>query len=748
MSHTEHTYNPLDDAKVVWHMKTTQANPAIFNLTEHGSVALNQQLDGDDYLQSLKHGGDGFASVLDGKSWFSVDEDISKTLRPESNEISLYIRTWTESGGTLFFSDFMALALRSDGWVIGFLGTKTTTGKVFREMPLCIIDREGWLDLLVRVGNGKMDFFCNGILKCSIPINFGLCSPFDDELLIGGYMCDKPDGCYRWTSPEHLYKGKIDTVALWGHSLTDNQIALISNVESLSIPSKKEQIDQVVQDYNAFFDASINKDITSCSTLWESMCSLGKQDPWRPTYHLTQPFGCIFDPAGAYYYEGKYHVFSYRNIYSLLTYCSLDHYVSDDLIHWTEWPIAPWADNDLDVYAIYLMNHFIDDNGVPRILYTGQGKQGKYGILARSFDGLVSYEDKKAILTQYNHDGHIWKEDDTWYAITSKMYGGKDREDFGDAVMLWASPDLENWQEKGEIFAQPIYPDSSCFGDRDGFMEFPYLLFMGDKDVLMLGGHPVRYWVGRYDRQKFKFIPDKSHGQLLDYTNPFHCFNPLCVDMKGPGGTPRRIIMALYADIRGCFGGLPWSGVHAMPRLLKLEGDHLRQDPLPEMQSLRGDRYLRQNITVKPNTSGYVSKRGDTLEIIADFEPVDARRFGLELRVSQDRTSFVRVYFDTTTSEYCIDGRVPDSHGALNLAAGKGAPTYIGTGKPVRMHVFLDRLLVETFVNGQTCTTLATDINAKNIGLDLFCEEGTVQCTRLEIYDIASGNPSLRPVSF
>ena len=57
-------------------------------------------------------------------------------------------------------------------------------------------------------------------------------------------------------------------------------------------------------------------------------------------------------------------------------------------------------------------------------------------------------------------------------------------------------------------------------------MEFPYLLSFGNKDVLMLGSSPVRYWVGWFDREKLKFIPDQSHCLLLDYSNPFHCFNP------------------------------------------------------------------------------------------------------------------------------------------------------------------------------------------------------------------------------
>ena len=179
--------------------------------------------------------------------------------------------------------------------------------------------------------------------------------------------------------------------------------------------------------------------------------------------------------------------------------------------------------------------------------------------------------------------------------------------------MLWSSTDLEHWQELGEIFTQPKIEDGATEADRTGFMEFPYLLPFGEKDVLILGGHPVRYWVGVFDRKRLKFIPDKSEGMLLDQANPFHCFNPLCVDQQGPGGTPRRIIMALYSGVGAADAGhLPWSGVHALPRTLELEENRLVQKPVPELQALRGAHHSWQDITVtgRFRSCRYSGRRG------------------------------------------------------------------------------------------------------------------------------------------
>ncbi len=725
--------NPYLDAQIVWHMATPTASENYpVDLAVCGKARLGEKLASDEKTESTKRGGDGCVAILEG-GWLSLDTYRARRLRPAGNAICLYVRAWVgpSGSGALFFSDFMALTIHPTGLAIGFLGVKTPAGKVYRELPLGVVVRGQWLDLIIRIANGCLDFCCNGEMISSFPLRQELCAPFDDDLLIGAFKCSKPD-LYGTSTPRAFPDCRIDTVALWHQALPDDLVALLSGVEHLSNPGVTSALSQAFLDYNAFFDASVEKDIEACATLWRSLRTVADQDPSRPVYHLTQPLGFIFDPCGAYYHGGKYHVFSYRNIFSLLEYASLDHYVSEDLVHWCQWPIGPWADSHLDVFCIYLMNHFIDNQGIPRALYTGQGTEGKFGVLARSVDGLLSYTDKQPVLTRYHHDGHVWKEGDTWYTITSRMCKGTRPGTLGDAVMLWTSTDLNQWQEQGEIFTQP--KDEFA---PSGFMEFPYLLSFGDKDVMILGGHPVRYWVGRFDRRELTFVSDKPEGMLLDYANPFHCFNPLCVDQQGSGGAPRRIIMALYTELGG--GGtnrLPWSCVHAIPRILELAGDHLHQEPVPELQALRGGHHIQQDIIVTPDHARYLSHRGDTVEIMAEFAPQNARCFGLKVYVSDDGASFVRIYFDTVTNEYGVDASIADGPGdAVEMPQGRG-PSYLPQGQPVRMHVFLDKGMLEAFVNGQTCTTSAPERLRHGKGIDLFCEGGTVHCTRLAIWTL------------
>jgi sucrose-6-phosphate hydrolase SacC (GH32 family) len=742
--------NPLPTAKAVWRMTGDEAAAKQpFALKAEGPVKF-EPLSPEEAAESRKRGGADSAATLTAKSCLSLDPEKPMQLRPAGDAITLYTRVHFDSNAerTAFYSDFLTLAVHRSGLAIAILGVKTPQGRVYRELPLAMIDRGGWLDLALRVGDGRVEFFCNGQLKCTIPLGQSLAPLFkkNQSMTIGAM---RGFGNEPMLSEGKLERGvgimKTATVAMWDRALSDGEIAFLSGVTQLETAGKKTPFDQALLDYNAFFDASLAKDVAACGKLSRSLMEFAARDPERPIYHLSQPLGWILDPAGAFFYEGRYHVFSYRYIYSFLRYNSLDHYVSDDLLSWTQWPIGPWADSPDDQFGIWLNNHFLDDDGVPNAIYCafdGKNAWNDKGILARSRDGMVSFSEKQVILPKA-HDGHIWKEGDTWYYLTCYKSPGDRPADLGSGFSIFTSPDLKNWTNRGEIFAH-----RKTEKNPSGFGEFPYLLSFGDKDVFMVGGRPLRYWVGRLDRQNFKFIPDHAEGIPIDV----EIFNPLTVDNKGPGGSPRRIIMGYLPPNGQGEGLLPWNGLHYMPRKLEFDGQRLRQEPLPEFESLRGERETQRDVTIKAGTTGHIRTRGDAVEINAEFEPGDAKRFGLKLRVSNDSARFVRVWFDTATGDFGVDGRV--SHESL--------PSHLAKGQPVRMRVFVDKAVVETFVNGQALISLAGPKDGKTLryfpsvntyidptttktvlgdGLDLFSEGGTARCTRLDVWKMNRAEP-------
>ena len=762
--------NPFPSATVVWHMAPgeTEGNAStelkkeglqggaglagnmLTALKTNGPVKWTK-LEGQDYAESLKRGGDGHVATLRDKAFFSLDSDFARALRPSGNAVTFAARVLVSEPGrregsgpgiegqsTIFFSDLIGLGVHPSGMAVAFLGERIPSGVTLRELPLTQVQHGVWLDLVLRVGGGKLDFFCNGSLQISVPVEGELHPPGSWPLYVGAFGWGKRQG-----GQTAFFDGNIDHVALWDRPLTDQQVAFLSGISRLGKPREKDGASLVIEAFHRFFYASVRKDVEASVRHERTMREFMNRDPYRPGYHLSAPIGWIYDPSGACFYNGQYHVFTYRNIYARLRYCSLDHYVSDDLIHWRQWPVAPWADGDRDVCGIWLSNHFIDDQGIPNIIYCSHGDVDKvgheYGIRARSYDGLVSYTDKKVVMYPH-HDGHTWSEDDTWYALTCRSVPGSNVR----SVVLLTSSDLDYWTQKGVVFTPKKDELSNHHLAKIGYTEFPYLLKFGNKDVLMIGAAPCVYWVGHLDRQTGRFTPDHAEGLLVDYANPFPCFNPSAVDQKGPGGTARRIIMMMDSRASGVYNGIPWDGVHAMPRSLALDGNRLRQDPLPEFEALRGKHTSQKDILVTPDRSGYLQERGDMLEITAEFEPGDARVFGLKVRLSDDNKTYVRVFYDAVTGEYGLDGNImePFHRGIPGPVprVGKG-PSYIPKGQPVQIRVFLDRIMVETFVNGQTCTTLLKDRNLAHDRLDLFSEGGTALCTKLNVWNMNRAEP-------
>ncbi|MBO5274502.1 MAG: GH32 C-terminal domain-containing protein [Clostridia bacterium] len=712
--------SPLERADAFWDMQHHVGSWRFpYELEPIGEV-LYEKLEGDELDASEARGLNGFVCRLN-DSCLSLNSYRAAALRPKGDSFSFYMRLKLDEINccTLLSSDFLGLTLHPSGYLFAFLAQEIPTGNTYRELPLARVTLRGWCDLVLVIKKGILRFYLNGELKCSLPIKWRVKPGFWDDFVIGGRRCCKPDTCGT-TIPHARVKGLIDAVALWQGALSDEEIAFLSGCDELTSAGPESVEAVACAAYNAFFDASADKNLDACREQFDILRGIAVKDESRPLYHLTQPFGAVFDPVGAFWYEGKYHIFSYRNVNYLLEYSSLDHYVSEDLIHWTEWPIGPFTDSPEDVFCIYLLNHFIDEKGNVRVLYTGQGHGGKCGILADSNDGMISYTNKKTVLPLYHHDGHVFRHGDRWYTITSRMCKGQRPDGKGDAVMLFSSDDLENWVEEGEIFAQPKTPQNPS-----GFLEFPYLLFFGERALLMVGGD-IRYYIGRFDWETKCFIPDNPEGVRIDSTDPFYCFNPMCVDHKGEGGSERRIVMGLYPNVGSTGESLmPWSCVHTMPRVLTLEDDHIRLDPVPESEALRGVCHGAEKIILNADEIIMIENHlPPFLEMSAVFSPQLQGDFGLLLSVGADE---IRILYHAGEGRYEVSGAVQNPG---------SSPAHSVPGEPIELRVFMDRRLIEIYVNGQVCTTSTTALSPKSVSVGLISENSRTCCESLRIWEL------------
>jgi len=185
-------------------------------------------------------------------------------------------------------------------------------------------------------------------------------------------------------------------------------------------------------------------------------------DPQRPVYHFTGPESWINDANGVIYHKGKYHLFYQFDpiVDGKRSKRCWGHAVSDDLVHWVDWPVALWPDTPFDRNGVYSGNVVIDEQGNPAALYTGNvaGHRETYGMLARSTDGFRTWQKKMVMHNRQrpnsrppvHWDGQVWKEGDKWCQLIGGCTGGKHPK---GAAYLWTSPDLEHRTPRKPIFS-------------------------------------------------------------------------------------------------------------------------------------------------------------------------------------------------------------------------------------------------------------------------------------------------------
>ena len=490
-----------------------------------------------------------------------------------------------------------------------------------------------------------------------------------------------------------------------------------------------------MEDYFGFREVVRSKDIETYSKaalalrLW-----MIDNDPHYPVYHFTGPESWINDPNGPIYHNGKYHLFYQFDpiVDGKRSARCWGHAVSADLVHWVDWPVALWPDKEYDCGGVYSGNTFIDDNGFPCALYTGNvsgRKAPRYGVLARSRDGMLTWE-KKMVMdysqrpnpdTPVHHDGYIWQDGNIWYQLIGGTTGGQKPQ---GAAWLWSSTNLEHWTLQKNI------APSIKLGE---FWELPYLIHLGGKAIFMVGrGNP--YWVGSYDRQTMLFKPDNPEPKSMD-NGTYYSFNLNMVDDKGQGGSRRQLMHGWVTGPESpTKDARYWQGAHSIPRVITRSGDYIIQEPVPEIKILRGAHSRFQDVKVEPGKTGYLPEnKGSALEIMATFDlsRSDAEKLGIKVRVSEDGKKAVRIWFDPETCQFGNDGLVvkkTDTRGGIAREA---------DGQQVTMRIFVDHSILETYCGGQALTNrMFPEPDA--LGIDLFAEGGDAILQSLDIWEMKS----------
>lgn len=439
-------------------------------------------------------------------------------------------------------------------------------------------------------------------------------------------------------------------------------------------------------------------------------------DRYRPGFHFTPARNWINDPNGLVYYRGEYHLFFQHNPYGTRWgHMSWGHATSRDLVHWRERPVAI---PETEVMAFsgsavvdWRNTSRLGEDGEPPLvaLYTGfdpaSRRQAQY--LAYSRDGgrhWIRHGDGPVLdigSTEFRDPKVFWYAPGGHWAMA--VVRATD-----NRVAFYRSPDLLHWKETGGF--GPAGARAAAWECPDLF-EIPVQGRPGETRWVLAvsvngnapgGGSGVQYFVGRFDGARF--VPEQDWGDAPVWIDHGADFYAAATWNDIPARDGRRLMIAWATNLRYA-EAIPAEvqrGAMSLPRELTLartpEGLRLRQAPARELRALRGERREARGLALDEaelDLSRWIAD-GASTEVVLDIDAGDARQVVLSLAGGDGHRILLGV--NPPVDEVFVDRDRAGPHVHDAFAGRHVAPLALEDGR-VRLHVFVDRSIVEVFAD-------------------------------------------------
>lgn len=444
------------------------------------------------------------------------------------------------------------------------------------------------------------------------------------------------------------------------------------------------------------------------------------------------------DPNAAFHLDGTYHlhyILAHDWTVGEKTWkgFSFVHVTSPDMLHWT------WQRTKLQPsftgHGMYSGTGFLTKEGMPAVIYHGAGSGRNQIAIAKNrqlsaWEKPYPLEPKKSDgqpATIQHWDPDCFRIGDTYYAFS----GGRN-------PPLLRSTNLKHWTHIGEFLSHE--PDDVVIGEDISCGNF---FAIGDKWMLLCISHPFgcRYYLGDWDAQREQFEPE-SHGRMNwrsdeqdtdspeEYRNFFAPESLLTAD-------GRRVMWAWLTTLEN--NALRSKTIQSLPRELSLRDDGtLAIEPLRELEQQRFGLTTHTDIKVAPEfrtAGGETTTRialldGDAYEvrITIDRKEAERKRFGFRLFSGVDRIG-VPIYFQPNNCTI----RVGDTEAPFAISD-------LPEGEDVDLRIFIDKYLVEVFVNGrQAVVTADMDWQTEN-GFDAYAWGAPITIGKVEIWKLKPTN--------
>lgn len=514
-------------------------------------------------------------------------------------------------------------------------------------------------------------------------------------------------------------------------------------------------------------------------------------EPFRPRLHYSPARNWMNDPNGLVFFQGTYHMYYQHNPFGEgWGNISWGHAISDDLVSWTEQPLAitqSFDERGRSIEDIFSGSVVVDHRNT-----SGFGVDGVPPLVAVYTSAFTAYHPEhagnQAQSLAYSTDGGY-----TWVKHGANPVVDRSSSDFRDPKVFryegdqaqgshWVMAAVEATERQVVIYRSDNLIDwehLSTFGPAnavEGAWECPDLFQLpvdGDADrvrwVLVVnlnpgavgGGSGGQYFVGDFDGRTFtshsavvagdSVGPASEEFQWLDWGRDYYA--SVSFD-NVPGG--RRIMAAWMNNwtYAGSVPTSPWRSNMALPREVTLtdtgERIELRQRVVDEVDAytVAGQTFELYDVGVAEGTH-VLAVQGDLFMLDIELEVDDAERVGVVVHgsdgfasdesISVEGAEGTLIGYDATTRRVFVDrsrSGVVTFHPEFPTVS--SAPVAVEDGT-VSMRVYVDRASVEVFAaNGTRTITALVFPDGAARRLAVFSERGTALLRRLTVTPLRS----------
>lgn len=474
------------------------------------------------------------------------------------------------------------------------------------------------------------------------------------------------------------------------------------------------------------------------------MSSAPPPDRLRPRFHFLPEKNWMNDPNGLIQWEGQYHLFYQHNpagpVHGAIHW---GHAVSRDLVHWEHWPVAlaptPGGPDQDGCWS----GCAVDNAGVPTLIYTGVYPQAV--CLATGSADLRRWEKHPANPVipgppaelaagsgGHFRDPFVWRAAGQWHMVIGSKVEGR-----GGLILHYRSPDLLQWAYQGVLLegdpsqTEPVWTGTMWECPNLFELDGRHLLFFSVQAAPTDLLYPV-YYTGDYTGRQFH----PARQGILVHGRTFYA--PLALRLADG----RLVMWGWLKEARSpeACREAGWAGVMSLPIALSLTPEGaLRLEPVAELKALRRGHWRFEEIRLAPGRRGWLNGlQGDSLEIEAVFEPDPAAEFGLQMLCSPDGQEQTRLVYNGPERRLILERNDSSLSAGVDRAT-QEAPLSLDERGELRLHIFLDRSVLEIFANAHTgLVGRAYPTRPDSLGLDLFVRRGEVRLKSMSVWSLGS----------